>query len=196
MEQTAGQVLPASMGFEWTGLAYQEKQTGSQVGIAFGLAILLVFFVLAAQYESWTLPAAVLLAVPLGFIGVAGGVLVRGFDSNVYTQIGIVLLIALISKNAILIIEFARAKHDDGMSVTDAAIESARLRFRPILMTAFSFVLGTAPLVVATGAGAGARTALGTAVFAGLIVATIFGVFMTPMLYRVVQGSAERVRGS
>lgn len=196
MEQTAGQVLPASMGFEWTGLAYQEKQTGSQVGIAFGLAILLVFFVLAAQYESWTLPAAVLLAVPLGFIGVAGGVLLRGFDSNVYTQIGIVLLIALISKNAILIIEFARAKHDEGMSVTDAAIESARLRFRPILMTAFSFVLGTAPLVVATGAGAGARTALGTAVFAGLIVATIFGVFMTPMLYRVVQGGAERARGS
>jgi HAE1 family hydrophobic/amphiphilic exporter-1 len=195
MEQTAGQVLPVSMGFEWTGLAYQEKQTGSQVGVAFGLAILLVFFVLAAQYESWTLPVAVLLAVPLGFIGVAGGVIVRGFDSNVYTQIGVVLLIALISKNAILIIEFARAKHDEGLSVTDAAIESATLRFRPILMTAFSFVLGTAPLVIATGAGAGARTALGTAVFAGLIVATILGVFMTPALYRVVQGGAERLSG-
>lgn len=194
MEQTARQVLPVSMGFEWTGLAYQEKQTGSQIGVAFGLAILLVFFVLAAQYESWTLPAAVLLAVPLGFIGVAGGVMVRGFDSNVYTQIGVVLLIALISKNAILIIEFARAKHSEGLSVADAAIESAHLRFRPILMTSFSFVLGTAPLVIATGAGAGARTALGTAVFAGLIVATILGVFITPALYRVVQGGAERLR--
>jgi len=192
MEQVAKQTLPTSMGFEWTGLAYQQKKAGGAVGLIFGLALLLVFMVLAAQYESWTLPLAVLLAVPLGLLGVAGGAFARGFDNNVYTQIGVVLLIAMVSKNAILIIEFAREKRQEGLPVADAATEAARLRFRPILMTAFSFVLGTAPLVVATGAGAGARTALGTAVFAGLIVATILGVVMTPAIYRVVQGTSER----
>jgi len=192
MEQVAKQTLPTSMGFEWTGLAYQQKKSGGAVGLIFGLALVLVFMVLAAQYESWTLPLAVLLAVPLGLLGVAGGAFARGFDNNVYTQIGVVLLIAMVSKNAILIVEFAREKRREGLSPADAAIESARLRFRPILMTAFSFVLGTAPLVVATGAGAGARTALGTAVFAGLIVATILGVVLTPAIYRVVQGTSER----
>ncbi|MEE9130445.1 MAG: multidrug efflux RND transporter permease subunit [Phycisphaerales bacterium] len=196
MEQIAGQTLPASMGFEWTGLAYQEKRAGGEVGLIFGLALALVFMVLAAQYESWALPFAVLLAVPLGLLGVAGGVIARGFDNNVYTQIGVVLLVALVSKNAILIVEFARAKRNEGLSIADAAIEAARLRFRPILMTAFSFVLGTTPLVVATGAGAGARTGLGTAVFAGLIVATILGVVLTPAIYRVVQGTSERLGSS
>ncbi|MEM1013290.1 MAG: multidrug efflux RND transporter permease subunit [Planctomycetota bacterium] len=192
MEQIAGQSLPTSMGFEWTGLSYQEKEASGGVLIIFALSMLLVFLTLAAQYESWTLPAAVLLAVPLGLLGVAAGCLARGFDNNVYTQIGVVLLIAMVSKNSILIIEFAREKRSEGLSPADAAIEAARLRFRPILMTAFSFVLGTAPLVVATGAGAGARTNLGTAVFMGLIVATIFGVIFTPAIYRVVQGTSER----
>jgi len=194
MEDIARQTLPPSMGFEWTGLAYQEKQASGGVLLIFGLSLLLVFMVLAAQYESWTLPLAVLLAVPLGLLGVAGGAFARGFDNNVYTQIGVVLLIALVSKNAILIIEFAREKRQQGLTPAEAAIEAARLRFRPILMTAFSFVLGTAPLVVASGAGAGARTGLGTAVFAGLIVATILGVVITPALYRVVQGTAERFK--
>ncbi|MEM7808766.1 MAG: efflux RND transporter permease subunit, partial [Planctomycetota bacterium] len=192
MEQIAGQSLPTSMGFEWTGLSYQEKEASGGVLIIFALSMLLVFLTLAAQYESWALPAAVLLAVPLGLLGVAAGCLARGFDNNVYTQIGVVLLIAMVSKNSILIIEFAREKRSEGLSPADAAIEAARLRFRPILMTAFSFVLGTAPLVVATGAGAGARTNLGTAVFMGLIVATIFGVIFTPAIYRVVQGTSER----
>ncbi len=194
MEQIANERLPQSMGYEWTGLAYQQKNAGG-LGVIFGLAILLVYLVLAAQYESWSLPVAVLLAVPLGFIGVAAGALARDFDNNVYTQIGIVLLVALISKNAILIVEFALAKREEGLSPADAAIESARLRFRPILMTAFSFVLGTFPLVVATGAGAGARTALGTAVFCGLLGATILGVLITPALYRLVQGTAEKFGG-
>ncbi|MEO1584291.1 MAG: multidrug efflux RND transporter permease subunit [Planctomycetota bacterium] len=194
MEDIAAQTLPASMGFEWTGLAYQEKQASGGVVLIFGLSLLLVFMVLAAQYESWSLPLAVLLAVPLGLLGVAGGAFARGFDNNTYTQIGVVLLIALVSKNAILIVEFAREKRREGLSPAEAAIESARLRFRPILMTAFSFILGTAPLVIATGAGAGARTALGTAVFAGLIVATMLGVVITPVLYRVVQGTAERLK--
>ena len=191
MEQVAAQRLPQAMGFEWTGLAYQEKRAGSEVGLIFGLAILLVFLVLAAQYESWSLPFAVLLAVPLGLLGVAAGAMARGFDNNVYTQIGVVLLVALVSKNAILIVEFAREKRKEGLAIPDAAIEAAKLRFRPILMTAFSFVLGTFPLVVASGAGAGARTALGTAVFAGLTVATILGVVLTPGIYRMVQGFSE-----
>jgi len=195
MEDIAGQALPDSMGFEWTGLAYQEKVASGGVLVVFGLSLMLVFMVLAAQYESWTLPLAVLLAVPLGLLGVAGGAFARGFDNNVYTQIGVVLLIALVSKNAILIVEFAREKHREGHTPAEAAIEAARLRFRPILMTAFSFILGTAPLVIATGAGAGARTALGTAVFAGLIVATILGVVITPVLYRIVQGTAEHLTG-
>ena len=195
MESIAAQTLPSSMGFEWTGLAYQEKKASGGIALIFGLSLLLVFMVLAAQYESWSLPLAVILAVPLGLLGVAGGAFARGFDNNVYTQIGVILLIALVSKNAILIVEFAREKRREGLSVADAAIESAHLRFRPILMTAFSFIFGTAPLVIATGAGAGARTALGTAVFAGLIVATVLGVVITPVLYRVVQGSAERIRG-
>ncbi|MFG0257166.1 MAG: efflux RND transporter permease subunit [Phycisphaerales bacterium JB043] len=195
MQDVAQQSLPASMGYEWTGLAYQESRAGTQTGLIFGLAVLLVFLVLAAQYESWSLPMAVLLAVPLGLIGVAAGAFARGFDNNVYTQIGVVLLVALVSKNAILIIEFAREKRQQGLSIVDAATEAARLRFRPILMTAFSFILGTFPLVIADGAGAGARTALGTAVFMGLVVATILGVVMTPVIYRVVQGFSERVGG-
>lgn len=194
MEQMASQRLPQSMGYEWTGLAYQEKTAGG-VGMIFALAILLVYLVLAAQYESWSLPAAVLMAVPLGFIGVAAGAMARGYDNNVYTQIGIVLLVALVSKNSILIVEFAVAKREEGMSPADAAIEAARLRFRPILMTAFSFVLGTFPLLIATGAGAGARTALGTAVFSGMLGATILGVLLTPALYRLVQGTAEKFGG-
>jgi len=192
MEDIAGRGLPASMGYEWTGQALQEKQAAAGVLLIFGLSLLLVFLVLSAQYESWSLPLAVLLAVPLGLLGVGAGAFVRGFDNNVYTQIGVVLLIALISKNAILIVEFAREKRREGMNPAEAAIESARLRFRPILMTAVSFVLGTAPLVVASGAGAGARTALGTAVFTGMVVATVLGVFFTPVLYRLVQGTSER----
>jgi HAE1 family hydrophobic/amphiphilic exporter-1 len=188
MERLAATSLPAGTGFEWTGLAFQQRAAGASTAAVFGLALLLVFLVLAAQYESWLLPVTVLLAVPLGLLGVAAGVLARGLDNNVYTQIGVILLIALVSKNAILIVEFARAKRMEGESPADAALNAAKLRFRPILMTAFSFVLGTLPLLVATGAGAGARVALGTAVFAGLVLATIIGVFATPMLFRVIEG--------
>lgn len=188
MEQLAEGTLPAGAGFEWTGLAFQQRAAASSAGPIFALALLLVFLVLAAQYESWLLPLTVLLAVPLGLLGVAGGVMLRGLDNNVYTQIGVILLIALVSKNAILIVEFARAKRLEGLAPAQAAINAAGLRFRPILMTALSFVLGTLPLLVATGAGAGARIALGTAVFAGLVLATIIGVFATPMLFRVIEG--------
>ena len=193
MEGAAAERLPAGVSFEWTGLAFQEREAGSEIIMIFGLAILLVFLVLAAQYESYILPFSIIAVVPLGLLGVAAGAFFRGFDNNVYTQIGVVLLVALVSKNAILIVEFAREKRSEGMSVADAAIEAARLRFRPILMTAFSFILGTFPLVIASGAGAGARTALGTAVFAGLTLATLIGIVVTPAIYRVVQGTGERL---
>ncbi|MCA8965258.1 MAG: multidrug efflux RND transporter permease subunit [Planctomycetes bacterium] len=196
MEETLANTLPGgAYGVAWSGLSYQEKAASGGAGAIFLLAIFLVFLVLAAQYESWSLPIAILLAVPLGLLGAALGTMVTPFGNNVYTQIGLVLLIALIAKNAILIVEFAREKRDAGLAVVDAAIEAARLRFRPILMTAISFVFGTLPLVVASGAGAGARVALGVSVFFGMILATLLGVILTPALYRLVQGLAERGRG-
>ncbi|MEM9803312.1 MAG: efflux RND transporter permease subunit, partial [Planctomycetota bacterium] len=197
MERLTAETLPGGdFGVAWNGLSYQERTASGGAITTFLLAIFLVFLVLAAQYESWSLPIAIILAVPLAFIGAALGTMITPFGNNVYTQIGIVLLIALVSKNAILIVEFARAKRDEGLSVVDAAIEAARLRFRPILMTAVSFVFGTAPLVVATGAGAASRVALGVAVFFGMIGATVLGVFITPALYRTVQGLAEWIGGS
>ncbi|GAB4545695.1 MAG: multidrug efflux RND transporter permease subunit [Phycisphaerales bacterium] len=194
MEELAGATLPGGAGYEWTGLAYQQRAASASTAAVFALALLLVFLVLAAQYESWLLPVTVLLAVPLGLLGVTAGVLLRGLDNNTYTQIGVILLIALVSKNAILIVEFARAKRMEGLAPAEAAINAAELRFRPILMTAFSFVLGTLPLLIASGAGAGARIALGTAVFFGLVVATILGVFATPMLFRIIDGLGSRAR--
>ncbi|MEM9378532.1 MAG: multidrug efflux RND transporter permease subunit [Planctomycetota bacterium] len=194
MEETLAQTLPGGgFGAAWNGLSYQEKQSSGGAGMIFFLAIFLVFLVLAAQYESWTLPIAIILAVPLGLIGASLGTMITPFGNNVYTQIGIVLLIALVSKNAILIVEFAKEKRSEGLVPAEAAIEAARLRFRPILMTAVSFVFGTAPLVLATGAGAAARVALGVTVFFGMIGATFLGVILTPALYRAVQGLTEKL---
>ena len=193
MEELADANLPTGMGFEWTGMSYQEKQVGSEQYLIFVLAVVFVFLVLAAQYESWTNPAAVILVVPLALLGVVLGVFARSFDNNVYTQIGIVLLIALASKNAILIVEFARELRAKGKSVAEAAIEAAHLRFRPILMTSFAFILGVVPLVIASGAGAASRQALGTAVFAGMIAATLFNGTFVPVFYTVFQGLSERL---
>ena len=153
MEQLAGSKLPPSMGYEWTALSYQEKKVGSEALMVFALAIILVFLVLAAQYESWTSPAAVIMVVPLAVLGTVAALLMRGFDNNTYTQIGIVLLIALASKNAILIVEFASAQRAQGKSILDAALTASQLRFRPILMTAISSIAGFMPLMVASGAG-------------------------------------------
>jgi len=193
MEQMAADKLPSGAGIEWTAMSYQEKKVGNQAIGVFGLAILLVYLVLAAQYESWSIPAAVILVVPLALLGTVIAVAVRGMDNNIYTQIGIVLIIALASKNAILIVEFARELRAKGKSVVEAALESARLRFRPILMTSFAFILGIAPLVVAEGAGAASRRALGTAVFGGMCAATVLAVFFVPVFYVVIQGLSERV---
>jgi HAE1 family hydrophobic/amphiphilic exporter-1 len=191
MEEIAAATLPQSMGFEWTDASYQEKQVGGEAIWIFSLAVLLVYFVLAAQYESWILPFAVILVVPLGLLGAIGAVSLRGMDNNIYTQIGIVLIIALASKNAILIVEYARDLHNEGMKIFDAALKAARLRFRPILMTSFAFILGVFPLVIAEGAGAAGRQALGTAVFGGMIASTVLAVFFTPVFYFVAAHIAD-----
>ena len=196
MEQMAANKLPLSMGYEWTGISYQEKKVGSEAYLIFALAVLLVFLVLSALYESWTNPAAVVLVVPLALLGTVIAVAVRGMDNNVYTQIGVVLLIALASKNAILIVEFAREHHARGRSIPAAAVEAARLRFRPIIMTSFAFILGVYPLVIAKGAGAASRRALGTAVFGGMLTSTFLAVLFVPVFYVVAQGLSEWLRRS
>ena len=195
MEEVAREVLPKSMGFEWTSIAFQEKRVSGEAVLVFGLAVLLVYLVLAAQYESWLLPFAVILVVPLGLLGVVSAVSIRGFDNNIYTQIGVVLIIALASKNAILIVEFARELRLEGKSVREAAVTAARMRFRPIVMTSFAFILGVLPLVGATGAGAASRQALGTAVFGGMITSTFLAVFFVPAFYVAVQLLIELISG-
>lgn len=191
VEQMAIAKLPASMGFEWTGMSFQEKKVGSEAIVIFALAIILVFLVLAAQYESWTSPAAVILVVPLALLGTVLALLMRGFDNNLYTQIGIVLIIGLASKNAILIVEMASEKRNAGMGIAESAVEAAKDRFRAILMTAFSSILGFMPLIVATGAGAASRQAIGTAVIGGMAAAVAMSLIFTPVFYVVMQRLSE-----
>jgi hydrophobe/amphiphile efflux-1 (HAE1) family protein len=193
MEAVAERVLPDSMGSEWTGMSFQEKNAGNP-GPIFALCVVLVYLVLCAQYESWSTSLGVVLAVPLALLGTVIALMVRHMENNVYTQIGIVLLIALACKNAILIVEFAvEAREKKGMSIFDAAVDAAHLRFRPILMTSFAFILGVYPLVIAKGAGGASRQALGTAVFGGMIAATFLAVLFVPVFYKVIQGMSEKV---
>ena len=192
MEQLSKSVLPPGFGYEWTGTTYQQKLAEGKEGFIFGLAGVLVLLFLAALYESWSIPFAVILAVPLGLFGALLAVFMRSYAYDVYTQIGIVTLIGLAAKNAILIVEFAKLRREEGMSIFGAALEAAHLRLRPILMTSFAFILGVAPLVLATGAGASARRALGTAVFGGMNAATLLAVFIVPVLYFVIETFAER----
>ena len=192
MKAVADRVLPNSMASEWTGMSYQEQNAGNPAPI-FALCIILVYLVLCAQYESWSISFGVILAVPLALLGTVVALMIRHMDNNIYTQIGIVLLIALACKNAILIIEFAvEAREKKGMSIFDAAMDAARLRFRPILMTSFAFILGVYPLVIADGAGGASRQALGTAVFGGMLAATLLAVLFVPVFYKVIQGASER----
>jgi hydrophobic/amphiphilic exporter-1 (mainly G- bacteria), HAE1 family len=192
MDQIGEHALPTGAGFEWTAMSYQEKAVGSQPYFVFALALLLVYFVLAGQYESWILPLAVILGVPLALLGTVSALTILGAANNLYTQIGLVLLIALGSKNAILVVEYARQRRTEGLEIVSAAVEGARLRFRPILMTSFAFILGVFPLVVATGAGAGARRSIGLAVFSGMIASTCLVIVFVPSFYVVMQRLQER----
>jgi HAE1 family hydrophobic/amphiphilic exporter-1 len=194
MDQIGAQALPRGTGFEWTAMSYQEKAVGKQIYFVFGLAVLLVYFVLAGQYESWILPLSVILCVPLALLGTVTALTALGGSNNLYTQIGLILLIALGSKNAILVVEYARQRRAEGMDAISAAVEGARLRFRPILMTSFAFILGVFPLVIATGAGAGARRSIGIAVFSGMIASTCLVVVFVPSFYVVMQHFDERRR--
>jgi len=187
LEDVFQKTMPKEMSYAYSSLSYQEK-IAPPAGPTFVLAIVFVFLLLAAMYESWRLPWAVLLGSPLVALGAFFGVWLGGYDNNVYVQIGLIMLVGLAAKNAILIVEFAKAKHEEGMHLHEAALESARLRFRPILMTAFAFILGVVPLMLASGAGAGAQNVMGTAVFWGMLIATGLGVFLIPGNFTFVEG--------
>ena len=191
MARLAKEQFPDTIGFDWSGVSLQESQAKGEEIYIFGLAVLIVYLVLAFLYESWVLPFAVILVVPLGLLGTVAAISLMGMDNNTYVQIGVVLIIALASKNAILIVEFARDLRHQGKSIREAAIEASRMRFRPILMTSFAFILGVLPLVFATGAAAASRRSLGTAVCGGMITSTVLAVFFTPVFYIVFQWISE-----
>jgi len=197
LEETAAEVLPQTMGYAWANMSFQEKEAEGSAGSIFLMALIFVFLILAAQYESWKLPFSVLLGIPFSIFGAFLGLfLARLFDngylSNVFAQIGLVMLIGLVAKNAILIVEFAKAEHEKGMPLFEAAMAAARLRFRPILMTAFAFILGVTPLLTASGAGAEGRKVMGMTVFSGMLVATILGVLIVPALFILIEGIGKK----
>src|SRR5258707_7968120 len=190
MEEIAAK-LPPGFGYEWSESTYQEKKTGGQTGFIFAISLAFVILVLAALYESWAMPVAILLVIPFGVFGAFLGLSMRSLDNNVYTQIGLIMLVGLAAKNAILIVEFARLKREQGEPIVQAALDGAKLRLRPILMTSFAFILGTIPLAIATGAGAGARVALGTAVGLRMLGAPLVGGVFTPAVYLLLQRAGE-----
>jgi multidrug efflux pump subunit AcrB len=193
MQRMAAEVLPEGFGYEWTTLAFLQLRAGDTAIFAFMLAVMFVFLVLAAQYESLVLPLAVIMIVPMCLIASIVGVVLRGQDNNILTQVGFIVLIALAAKNAILIVEFAKQLEEQGRDKAAAAVEAARLRLRPILMTSFAFIFGVSPLVWAVGAGAELRQTLGTAVFSGMIGVTFFGVIFTPAFYVITRWVAEKL---
>jgi HAE1 family hydrophobic/amphiphilic exporter-1 len=184
--------MPSNIGYEWSGLTLQEKKSEGQAGAIFGMAIIFVFLLLAAQYESWSLPFAVLLSVPTVILGTLVGLLLNNYEMNVYAQVGLVMLIGLAAKNAILIVEFAKMKRDEGMPTLEAALEGAKLRLRPILMTSFAFILGCVPLMLATGSGAASRATMGTGVVYGMTISTLIGLFLIPVCYVFVQKFSDK----
>jgi HAE1 family hydrophobic/amphiphilic exporter-1 len=191
LEQVAEQTMPRDIGVDWSDLSYQERKAGGS-GSLFALSIAMVFLILAALYESWSLPFSVLLSVPIAVFGAFFGLFVRRYDFNVYAQIGVIMLIGLAAKNAILIVEFAKARLEEGHPLIDAALEGAQLRLRPILMTSFAFILGVAPLWLASGSGAASRRILGTVVITGMLAATLIAIFIIPLLFVMVEKIALR----
>jgi multidrug efflux pump len=195
LERTAAKVLPAGYGYEWAGVTREEVETGNAAAVVMALSVLVVFLFLAALYESWSIPIAVLLAVPFGVLGALLALMLRGLDFNVYGQIGVVTLVGLSAKNAILIVEFAKANREAGMGIAEAARDAAVQRLRPILMTSFAFILGVVPLLIASGAGAASKQSVGTVVFGGMLVSTVLAVLVVPALYVIVQTLTERYAG-
>jgi multidrug efflux pump len=191
MEELSARELPPTMGYEWTELALQQKLAGNTAIFVFILGSVFVFLVLSAQYESWSLPVAIILIVPMCLLAAITGVWLMGMDNNIFTQIGLVVLIGLAAKNAILIVEFAKQLQDQGRKRQDATVEASKLRLRPILMTSMAFTLGVLPLLLAKGAGAEMRVALGLAVFSGMVGVTLFGVFFTPVFYFTIRWLTE-----
>src|SRR5205085_9070484 len=194
LEQIAAQTLPREIGYDWSDLSYQEKKAAGTTGRIFALSIVFVFLILAALYESWSLPFSVLLSVPVAIFGAFMGLLLRKFNFDVYGQIGLIVLIGLAAKNAILIVEFAKAEFEKSGDLVAAALHGARLRLRPILMTSFAFILGCVPLWIATGAGAASREILGTVVVAGMLIATLIGALFIPALYVITERIARSER--
>jgi hydrophobe/amphiphile efflux-1 (HAE1) family protein len=193
MKKLAAGVLPEGFGYGWSGTAYQELKAGGQAPIILALSLVFVFLFLAAQYESWVMPLMIMLAVPLAMLGALSALWVRGIPNDIYCQSGLVMLVGLASKNSILIVEFARRRREAGLSIPEAAMEAARVRLRPVLMTAFTFILGVVPMVIATGAGAASRNSLGTTVFGGMLVATMLSLGLVPVLFVVLERLRERV---
>ncbi|MBG3875993.1 multidrug efflux RND transporter permease subunit [Desulfovibrio oxamicus] len=196
IEAVAAEVMPPDYTLAWSGSAYQEKQAGGSSSLVFVLGLVMVFLILAAQYEKWSLPLAVIMAVPFALFGAITAVWLRGLANDVYLQISLVTLIGLAAKNAILIVEFAVIKRHEGLSLVESAIEAARLRFRPIIMTSLAFVLGCVPLAISSGAGAASRHSIGTGVIGGMLAATFIATFFIPMFYRLIMGVSERMRGT
>jgi multidrug efflux pump len=196
LEEVAAEVLPPDYGIQWTGQSLQEIEAGNSATVVMALALVVVFLFLAALYESWAVPFAVLLATPFGFLGALIALKLGGIEFNVYGQIGMVTLIGLSAKNAILIVEFAKLNRERGMPIVEAALEAARLRLRPIVMTSLAFILGVVPLMLASGAGAASKTSVGTAVFGGMLAATLLTVVAVPAFYVLIQGLAERIGGT
>lgn len=195
MEQLARKHLPDNIGIEWSGLSFQEKQAGGQTGLILALVFVFVFLFLAALYESWSIPVAVLLSLPVAALGAYAGISICGLENDTYFQIGLVMLMGLAAKNAILIVEFAKDEADAGVNVMRAALHAAKLRFRPILMTSLAFILGILPMVIASGPGAASRQAIGTGVFFGMIVAVTVGILLIPFFFVTiykVQGKLHR----
>jgi len=194
LEDVARQTLPSEISYDWSDLSYQERQAAGTSGRVFGLSLIFVFLILAALYESWSLPFSVLLTVPVAVFGAFAGLYLRKFDLDVYGQIGVIVLIGLAAKNAILVVEFAKLRLEAGADLVTAALEGARLRLRPILMTSFAFVLGCVPLWTAEGSGAAARRILGTVVIAGMLTATLIAIFLIPLLFVQLERLASRRR--
>ncbi|MGK2944831.1 MAG: efflux RND transporter permease subunit [Desulfuromonadales bacterium] len=199
LQEVADKTLPEGYTYDWSGMSYQERKSSGQVTILFALALLFAYLFLVGQYESWNIPLSIIISVPVATLGALAGLWLMDFSLSIYAQIGLVLLVGLASKNAILIVEFAQSRRQDGLSIAEAAVDGGRIRFRPVLMTSFTFIFGLVPMVFATGAGAGSRQAIGMTVFSGMLSTTVFGIFLIPVLYHTFQsirekGSAWRIR--